>query len=89
MITGAIIGALVFGGIVLAMTVVADISFWRAATITFGAAVAGAGAVGGMTAAATSSDNDCPDGTVKAGANNELYTGCVPVELAKKQVENQ
>ena len=89
MITGALIGALVLGGPALVIAVTSDETFWRVVTITAGVAMAGAGMVGGMTAAVTSGSNDCPDGTVKAGAHNELYTGCIPVELAKKQVENQ
>ena len=89
MITGALVGALVLGGPALVIAVTSDETFWRVVTITAGVAMAGAGIVGGMTAAVTSGANDCPDGTVKAGSGNKLYTGCIPVELAKKQVENQ
>lgn len=88
MITGAIIGALIFGGITFAATMLARESFWRVVAITAGIAIAGAGTIAGMVAAIPDSKRECPLGTAQASANNKLYSGCVPVDLAKKQVEH-
>lgn len=88
MITGAIIGALIFGGVAFAATILARESFWRVVAITAGIAIAGAGAIAGIVAATPDSKRECPPGTVQADANNKLYSGCIPVDLAKKQVEN-
>ena len=89
MITGAIIGALIFGGITFAITVSVHDSFWRVIAITAGIAIAGAAMVAGIIAVTADSKHKCPPETVKADANNKLYSGCIPVDLAKKQVENQ
>lgn len=86
MITAAIIGAIVCCGATIAITASEPEPFWRAAAIVAGATLAGAG-LGGFVGAAADSGDDCPPGTVEAAESNNLYTGCVPVELAKKQVE--
>lgn len=87
MITGAIFGALIFGGISLLFAVIED-SFWEGAIIFLGAAMAGAGAIGGFAALSEASNEPCPEGTVQADEKNFLYEGCVPVEVAKKQAGN-
>lgn len=89
MIIGAITGALIFGGITFAVTVSLRNSFWRVIAITAGIAIAGAATVAGIVAVTSDSKHECPPGTVQADANNKLYSGCIPVDLAKKQVENQ
>ena len=89
MITGAIIGALIFGGVTFAITVSLHESFWRVIAITAGIAIAGAATIAGIITAIPNTKQECPSGTVQADANNKLYSGCIPVDLAKKQVEHQ
>ena len=88
MITGAIFGALIAGGIALMFTVGIEDSFWEVVFVTLGAAMLGAGVFGGASAIGEHTNEPCPENTVKANPNNDLYTGCVPVEVAKKQVSN-
>lgn len=87
MITGVIFGALIFGGIGLLFAALAD-DFWEATAVVAGAAMAGAGAIGGLTALSVAHNEPCPEETIKAAPDNYLYEGCVPVEVAKKQVES-
>ena len=87
MITGAIFGALIFGGIALVFASTIADNFWEAALPTVGAVMAGAGLIGGLSALPEHTNEPCPENTVKADPNNDLYTGCIPVEVAKKQVE--
>lgn len=86
MITGAIIGALIFGGVAFAATMLAREPFWRAVAITAGIAIAGAGTIAGAVASIPSSRRECPPGTVQADANNRLYSGCIPVDLAQEVI---
>lgn len=90
MIIGAIIGALIAGGLLFAAAKLADESFWWTVSITFLAAVMGAVAVGKTTALILDkNDGDPPSKSVRVDESNGLYSGCIPVDLAKKQVENQ
>lgn len=87
MITGAILGALIFGGIGLAAASIED-DLEKIAAVVVGSAMAGAGFVGGLSALTELHNEPCPEGTVKVDPDNDLYEGCIPVEIAKKQVEN-
>lgn len=87
MITGVILGALIFGGVGMIFASIED-DLWKAITISVGAAITGAGVFGGAGAIADFNNEPCPEGTVKVDPDNDLYEGCVPVEVAKKQVEN-
>lgn len=90
MITAAIIGASIFGGFTLAMCAMDRQPFWWATAITAGISLLGAGLIAGMAAAVTSApEKECPPNTVMAAETNPLYTGCVPADVAKRQVENQ
>lgn len=90
MITGAILGALTFGGLALVITAVfvEDITTRDMAIITVGAAITGAGFIGGLSAISAHNNEPCPEDTVKAGPGNDKYIGCVPVELAEKDANN-
>lgn len=90
MITGALIGASIFGGFTLAMCALDRQPFWWGTAITAGISLLGAGLIAGMAAAVTSDpEKECPPHTVMAAETNPLYTGCVPADVAKRQVENQ
>lgn len=90
MITGAIIGASIFGGFTLAMCAMDRLPFWWGTAITAGIALLGAGLMAGIAAfVTTATGKECPPNTVMAAETNNLYTGCVPVDVAKRQVENQ
>lgn len=88
MITGAILGALIFGGIGLVFASLED-DLGKIAAVVVGSAMAGAGVFGGAGAIADFNNEPCPEGTVKVDPDNDLYEGCIPVEVAKKQVENE
>lgn len=87
MITGAILGALIFGGIGLAAASIEG-DLGKIAAVAVGSAMTGAGFVGGLSALTELHNEPCPEGTVKVSPDNDLYEGCIPVEIAKKQVEN-
>ena len=87
MITGAILGALIFGGIGLAAASIGG-EFWETVGVFVGSAMMGAGSVGGLSALTELHNEPCPEETVKVSPDNDLYEGCIPVEIAKKQVEN-
>ena len=87
MITGAILGALIFGGIGLAAASIED-DLEKIAAVVVGSAMIGAGFVGGLSALIELHNEPCPEGTVKVSPDNDLYEGCIPIEIAKKQVEN-
>lgn len=90
MITAAIIGASLFGGPVLTMCALDRQPFWKGTAITAGVALFGAALIAGMVASVTSNPHkECPPNTVMAAETNKLYTGCVPTDIAKRQVENQ
>ena len=88
MIAGAIIGALIVGGVALAVVaasfVVDRTPLWPMGVLTvIGVALAGAG-FGAMIGSL--SPAECPPGTVQADSRNDLFRGCIPLELARKQV---
>ena len=94
MITGAIIGALIVGGVALAF--VAFVAFFAFAEdriplwpmgVLAVAGVALAGAGFGAMIGSRSIHPECPIGTVQADSRNDLFRGCIPLELARKQVE--
>ena len=90
MITGALIGASIFGGFSLAMCAMDRQPFWWGTAITAGISLLGAGLVAGIVAfATTATGKECPPNTVMAAETNPLYTGCVPADVAKRQVENK
>lgn len=90
MITGALIGASICGGFTLAMCALDRQPFWWGTAITVGISLLGAGLVAGIAAfATTAAGKECPPNNVMAAETNPLYTGCVPADVAKRQVENQ
>lgn len=89
MITGALIWASIFGGFTLAMCAMDRQPFWWGTAITAGISLLGAGLVAGIAAAGSGPERECPPRTVMAAETNKLYTGCVPADVAKRQVENQ
>ena len=89
MIIGAIIGAAMVGGVALAVVAFAFAEdrtpLWPMGVLAIvGVALAGAG-FGAMIG--SWSPAECPPGTVQADSRNDLFRGCIPLELARKQVE--
>lgn len=89
MIAGAIIGALIVGGVALAFFAVTFAEertpLWPMGVLAVaGVAVAGAGF--GAMIGSWSVHPECPPGTVQADSRNDLFRGCIPLELARKQV---
>ena len=90
MIIGAIIGAAMVGGIALAVVAFAFAEdrtpLWPMGVLAVaGVAVAGAGF--GAMIGSWSVHPEGPPGTVQADSRNDLFRGCIPLELARKQVE--
>lgn len=90
MIIGAIIGAAMVGGVALAVVAVTfaeeRIPLWPMGVLAVaGVALAGAGF--GAMIGSRSIHPECPIGTVQADSRNDLFRGCIPLELARKQVE--
>ena len=90
MIIGAIIGAAMVGGIALAVVAVTFAEertpLWPMGVLAVaGVALAGAGF--GAMIGSWSAHPECPPGTVQADPKNDLFQGCIPLELARKQVE--
>lgn len=88
MIVGAIIGAAMVGGVALAvvssMFAVDGTPLWPTGVLAIvGVALAGAG-FGAMVG--SWGPVECPTGTVQADPKNDLFRGCIPLELARKQV---
>ena len=89
MIIGAIIGAIMVGGVALAFVAFAfaedRIPLWPIGVLAVaGVALAGAGF--GAMIGSWSVHPECPTGTVQADSRNDLFRGCIPLELARKQV---
>lgn len=89
MIIGAILGALMVGGVALAVVAVSFVvdrtPLWPMGVLTVaGVALAGAGF--GAMIGSWSVYPECPPGTVQADSSNDLFRGCIPLELARKQV---
>ena len=92
MIIGAIIGAAMVGGVALAVVAVTfaedRIPLWPMGVLAIvgvaGVALAGAG-FGAMIGSWV--PPECPPGTVQADSRNDLFRGCIPLELARKKVE--
>ena len=90
MIIGAIIGAAMVGGVALAFVAFAfaedRIPLCPTGVLAVvGVALAGAGF--GAMIGSWSVHPECPTGTVQADSRNDLFRGCIPLELARKQVE--
>ena len=90
MIIGAIMGAAMVGGVALAFVAVTfaeeRIPLWPMGVLAVaGVALAGAGF--GAMIGSWSVHPECPPGTVQADSRNDLFRGCIPLELARKQVE--
>lgn len=95
MIIGAIMGAAMVGGVALAFVAVTfgAVTFaedrtplWPTGVLAIvGVALAGAGF--GAMIGSWSVHPECPPGTVQADSRNDLFRGCIPLELARKQVE--
>lgn len=88
MIFAGLIGACIAGGLTVAILVLSDVPFGRSVAATLSVTVAGAAV--GVGAAALGVDDDppgCSEGEVMAAAENDLFQGCVPVDLAEKQLE--
>ena len=90
MIIGAIIGAAMVGGVALAVISFAFAEYrtllWPTGVLAIvGVALAGAGF--GAMIGSWSVHPECPTGTVQADSRNDLFRGCIPLELARKQVE--
>lgn len=87
MIAPALIGAAIFGGLALAAAGVKlseDGGVWWPIVAVIGVTAFGGG-VGAMVS--TWDGEPCPAGYVMAGADNEILHGCIPVDLAKLQIE--
>ena len=90
MIIGAIIGAAMVGGVALAVVAVGFAESRTPLCPTGVLAIAGvalAGAGFGAMIGSWSVHPECPPGTVQADSRNDLFRGCIPLELARKQVE--
>lgn len=90
MIIGAIMGAAMVGGVALAVVAFAFAEertpLWPTGVLAIvGVALAGAGF--GAMIGSWSVHPECPTGTVQADSRNDLFRGCIPLELARKQVE--
>ena len=90
MIIGAIIGAAMVGGVALAVVAVgfaeSRTPLWPTGVLAIvGVALAGAGF--GAMIGSWSVHPECPTGTIQADSRNDLFRGCIPLELARKQVE--
>lgn len=90
MIIGAIMGAAMVGGVALAFVAVSFVvdrtPLWPTGVLAIvGVALAGAGF--GAMIGSWSVHPECPTGTVQADSRNDLFRGCIPLELARKQVE--
>jgi len=90
MIIGAIIGAAMVGGVALAVVAFAFAEertpLWTEGVLAIvGVALAGAGF--GAMIGSWSVYPECSPGTVQADSRNDLFRGCIPLELARKQVE--
>ena len=90
MIIGAIMGAAMVGGVALAavasMYAVDGTPLWPTGVLAIvGVALAGAGF--GAMIGSRSVPPECPTGTVQADSRNDLFRGCIPLELARKQAE--
>lgn len=90
MILSGAIGACIFGGVAVVAVAILGEDFMRSVIIFLAVAVVGA-ALGVATEISNSRSNDkpseCPEGEVMAAAENDLFQGCVPVDLAEKQLE--
>ena len=89
MIIGAIMGAAMVGGVALAVVAFAFAEdrtpLWPMGVLAVaGVALAGA-SFGSMIGSWVPAE--CPTGTVQADSRNNLCRGCIPLELARKQVE--
>ena len=89
MIIGAIMGAAMVGGVALAVVAFAFAEertpLWTEGVLAIvGVALAGAG-FGAMIGSWV--PPECPPGTVQADSRNDLFRGCIPLELARKKVE--
>lgn len=90
MILSGAIGACIAGGIAVVFIAILGEDFVRSVVVFLAVAVVGA-ALGVSAEISSSRSNDksseCPEGEVMAAAENDLFQGCVPVDLAKKQLE--
>lgn len=84
MIVSGLIGACIAGGIALVAIAILGKDFVRSVVVFLAVAVVGA-ALG--VAGAEIKPSECSEGEVKAAPGNDLFQGCVPVELAEKQLE--
>ena len=90
MIIGAIMGAAMVGGVTLAVVAFSFAEdrtpLWPTGVLAIvGVALAGAGF--GAMIGSWSVHPECPTGTIQADSRNDLFRGCIPLELARKQVE--
>ena len=84
MILSGAIGACIFGGVAVVAVAILGDDFVRSVIIFLAVAVVGA-ALG--VAGAEIKPSECSEGEVRAAPGNDLFQGCVPVELAEKQLE--
>lgn len=88
MITGAVIAASITLGAALFVSVVSGMSMRGAFLVCLAALFAGAG-LGAWMSTWSGSPQPCPEGTVLADSHNELFSGCIPLDLAEKQLDGK
>jgi len=88
MIFLGLLGACILGGLTIQVMVLFKTPWKKAIAASIPTIVLGAAL--GIVAGLDNNDNpECSSGEVMAAKDNDLFQGCVPVELAKKQLERQ
>ena len=90
MIFSGLLGACIMGGLTIQVMVLFKTPWKKAIAASIPAIVIGAAL--GIVAGLDNNDNpecECSSGEVMAAKDNDLFQGCVPVELAKEQLERQ
>ena len=86
MIFSGLLGACILGGLVIQAMVIFETPWKKAIAASIPTIVIGAA----LCIVVGYNDNpECSSGEVMAAKDNDLFQGCVPVELAKKQLERQ
>lgn len=76
------------GGLVIQAMVIFETPWKKAIAASIPTIVIGA-ALGTAVGLDNNDNPECSSGEVMAAKDNDLFQGCVPVELAKKQLERQ
>ena len=88
MIFSGLLSACIIGGLAIVVMVVAETPWKKAIAIFIPVIVVGA-ALGIVVGLDNNNNPKCGSGEVMAAKDNDLFQGCVPVELAKEQLERQ